>query len=129
MTFEGITIKTYNDIVAFFNSSEYDHAINSIGKTIKNWKVFLKAAKKRGLHDNLIYLDEDFRVPDEETQDVYLDEKELKKIYDHHYVNKTLDLVRDWFIIDCYTGLRITDIQLLSKENLHKDSIRDCRGS
>lgn len=124
MTFEGITMKTYNELIAFFNGKDYDHAINSIGKTIKNWKVFLKAAKKRGAHENLIYLDEDFKVPDEETDDIYLSEVELKIIYEKHYVIKTLDLVRDWFIIDCFTGLRISDIQLLDAQHILKDRIR-----
>lgn len=124
MTFEGITMRTYNELIAFFNSDEFDHAINSIGKTVKNWKVFLKAARKRGAHDNLIYLDEDFRVPDEQTEDVYLSEAELKRIYEHNYINQTQDLVRDWFIIDCYTGLRITDIQLLADQNLQGKTVR-----
>lgn len=123
MRFESITLDTYKDLIAYFNKN-HDHAINSIGKIIKNWKVFLKAAKKRGAHDNLIYLDEDFRVPDEETDDVYLSEAELKTIYEKHYVTDTLDLVRDWFIIDCYTGLRISDIQLLNNEHILKDTIR-----
>ena len=123
MSFEAITLDTYKDLIAFFNE-HHDHAINSIGKIIKNWKVFLKAAKKRGAHENLIYLDEDFRVPDEETDDVYLSEDELKVIYEKHYVNKTLDLVRDWFIIDCFTGLRISDIQMLDAQHILKDRIR-----
>lgn len=123
MSFETITIDTYKRLIAFFNKN-HDHAINSIGKTVKNWKVFLKAAKKRGAHENLIYLDEDFRVPDEETDDIYLNEAELKTIYEKHYVIKTLDLVRDWFIIDCFTGLRISDIQLLDAQHILNDRIR-----
>lgn len=123
MTFERITMKTYHDLVAYFNK-HHDHAINSIGKIIKNWKVFLKTAKKRGIHENLIYLDEDFRVPDEETDDIYLDEVELKRVYNHHFIDQTLDLVRDWFIIDCYTGLRISDIRLLGNQHILKDNIR-----
>ena len=123
MSFEGINMKTYNDLIAYFNKN-HDHAINSIGKIIKNWKVFMKAAKKLGAHENLIYLDEDFRVPDEETDDIYLSEAELKIIYEKHYANKTLDLVRDWFIIDCYTGLRISDIKLLESHHVLKEQIR-----
>lgn len=122
MTFETITMKTYRDLIAYFNK-HHDHAINSIGKTVKNWIVFLKAARKRGLHENLIYLDEDFRVPHEETDDVYLTEKELEKVYKHNFINKTLDLVRDWFIIDCFTGLRVRDIRLLGDEHVRKDKI------
>jgi integrase len=122
MTFEGITINTYADLIAFFNTK--DHSLNSLGKIVKNWKVFLKAAHKRGAHENLIYLHEDFRVPGEDTDDVYLNEKELKAIYEHNLPNKTLDLVRDWFIIDCFTGLRISDIRLLGKQNILKDTIQ-----
>lgn len=123
MTFETTNLNTYKDLIAYFNKN-HDHAINSIGKTVKNWKVFLKAAKKRGAHENLIYLDEDFRVPDEDTDDIYLSESELKIIYEKHYTVNTLDLVRDWFIIDCFTGLRISDIQLLDKQHILKDRIR-----
>jgi integrase len=123
MRFEAITLDTYKALIAFFNK-HHDHAINSIGKIIKNWKVFLKAAKKRGAHENLIFLDEDFRVPDEETDDVYLSEAELKTIFEKHYVTDTLDLVRDWFIIDCFTGLRISDIRALDSQHILKDRIR-----
>lgn len=117
MTFEGITLKTYQELVAYFNKN-HDHAINSIGKTIKNWIVFLNAAKKAGYHNNLIYLDEDFRVPVEDTDDIHLEEVELTRIYNHNFPNKVLDMVRDWFIIDCYCGLRICDIQVLGPHNL-----------
>jgi integrase len=122
MTFDGITINTYADLIAFFNGK--DHSLNSLGKIVKNWKVFLKAAHKRGAHENLIYAHEDFRVPGEDTDDVYLTPAELKKIFEHNLPNKTLDPVRDWFVIDCFTGLRISDIKLLSKQNVLKDTIQ-----
>lgn len=123
MTFEKITLKTYADLIAFFNE-KHDHSLNAIGKIIKNWKVFLKVAHKLGAHSNLIYMNEDFRVPGENTDDVYLNERELLAIYEHNLPNKTLDMCRDWFIIDCFTGLRISDIQLLGKENVLKYTIR-----
>lgn len=122
MTFEKITLKMYSELVAFFN--EKDHSINALGKTIKNWKAFMKAAHKRGIHENLVYLHEDFKVPVEHTYDVYLNQEELDNIFNRRLINKTLDLVRDWFIIDCFTGLRISDIQLLTPDNILKDSIR-----
>jgi integrase len=123
MTFEKITLNTYAELIAFFNKDK-DHSLNALGKTVKNWKVFLKVAHKKGLHQNLVYLHEDFRVPGENTDDVYLTQKELEAIYHHNLPNKNQDIVRDWFVIDCYTGLRISDIKLLGKENVLKDTIR-----
>jgi integrase len=123
MTFEGITMKTYDALISYFYE-HHDHSLNSLGKTIKNWKVFLKAANKRGAHSNLVYLNEDFRVPGEDTDDVYLDDKELAKVYKQNFPNKTLDIARDWFIIDCFTGLRISDIKLMGANNILDNTIR-----
>lgn len=122
LTFESITLKTYDKILEHYNKK--DLSTNSLGKLLKNLKVFLKAAHKRGYHENLIYAHEDFRVPEEDTEDIHLEEQELERIYRHNFINPTLDLVRDWFIIDCYTGLRISDIQMIGKQNLTKDFIQ-----
>lgn len=122
MTFQGVTLNTFSFLLAYYNEKEF--SINHLSALVKNWKVFLKAAYDRGIHGNTIYNHRDFRLPEEETYDIYLEPAELKKIYDHHLINETLDTVRDWFIIDCFTGLRISDIQLLGKENILKDSIR-----
>lgn len=122
MTFESVTLQTYSDLIAYYNT-EHDHALNSLGKMVKNWKVFMKAAKKRGVHENLIYLDEDFVTPEEDTDLVALDEIELERIYNHNFPNKMLDRARDWFIIGAYTGLRIGDIQLLNEKNLIGETI------
>lgn len=122
MTFQAISLNYYNQLLAYFNAQEF--SLNHLGGLVKNWKVFLKAAFDRGIHQNTIYTHKDFTIPEEETQDVYLSPAELKKIYDHNLIDETLVLVRDWFIIDCFTGLRISDIQLLGADNILKDSIR-----
>jgi integrase len=122
MTFQGIALTTYSRLLAYFNEQEF--SLNHLGGLIKNWKVFLKSAFDRGIHTNTVFNYRDFIVPGEDAQDVYLSPAELKKIYTHHLINETLDIARDWFIIDCFTGLRISDIRLLSKDNVLKDSIR-----
>lgn len=122
MTFESVTLQTYSDLIAYFNT-KHNHALNSLGKTIKNWKVFMKAAKKKGVHENLIYLDEDFIIPEEDTELIALDETELTKIYNHNFPNKMLERARDWFIIGAYSALRIADIQLLDSKNLIGETI------
>lgn len=122
MTFQGISLQTYSKLIAWANGKEF--SLNHLGTLVKNWRVFLKAAFDKGIHQNTIYTHKDFIIPGEDTPDVYLSPAELKRIYSHNLINETLALVRDWFIIDCFTGLRISDIQLLNKDNILKDSIR-----
>jgi site-specific recombinase XerD len=123
LAFEKITMLTYERLISFFNNN-HDHALNSLGKTVKNWKVFIKAAYKAGYHENKIFEREEFKVPYEETFDIYLTEKELEKMYNHRFLRSRLEVARDWFIIDCYCGLRICDIQVLSQKNIIDGYIR-----
>jgi integrase len=122
MTFQNISLSMYNSLLAHFNQKGF--SINHLGGLVKNWKVFLKAAHDRGIHQNTIYTHKDFRIPEEHTEDIYLSPREIDRIYNHNLNNGTLDIARDWFIIDCFTGLRISDIQLLGKDNILKDTIR-----
>ncbi len=118
--FDTINMRFYKDFLKYFNDQE--RSPNSIGKNIKNLKVFLKEATKRGLNTNLIYQDEDFVTLNEETDQIYLNETELLKIYNKDFTkNPRLERVRDLFIIGCYTGLRFADLAQLRQENIIKD--------
>jgi integrase len=97
--------------------------MNYIAQHIKNLVCLMKATKKRGHHDTTAYLDEDFRVIQEQTDDIALSEKELYKLYKHNVPDRTRDIARDWFIIACFTGLRVSDIKLLDAKNIHGDKI------
>ncbi|WP_430897718.1 MULTISPECIES: tyrosine-type recombinase/integrase [unclassified Paraflavitalea] len=120
LNFNDITPQFYDKLISYFNSKNY--SINSIGKVIKNLRVFMDAAHEAGYHSNMSY--RKFKVPDEKTPDIYLTIEELDRIYNLKDLNDRLDLARDWFIIDCFTGLRIADIKLLSNSNLNGDTIK-----
>lgn len=119
MSFHSMNEQWYDDMVTHYNKQDY--AVNSIGKIVKNLRVFAKAAKDRKYHDNEVY--KKFDVPTEETKDTFNTLEELTRLHDHNFPNKTLDLVRDWFLIDSFTGLRIGDIKLLNQENLSSDGL------
>lgn len=120
LSFEKLTVQKYNEIISYFTSK--DHSVNSIGKIIKNLRVFAAEAYDMGVHRNADF--KRFKVPAEETNDVYLTMDEIEKIYAHNFPSKTLDLVRDWLVIDCLTGLRISDIKLLDIQNFESGMIR-----
>jgi len=116
-SFESVDLHFYAKFTSYCQSKNY--ATNTIGKHIKNVKVFMKEAFRRGLTKNNAFADEDFRVVEEETDQIYLTEKEIKKIYEHSFNNsKRLDRVRDLFIVGCFTGLRFSDLQNLRSESL-----------
>lgn len=121
LTWGAITLDFYRSFIKWCN--DQDFSLNYIGQHINKLIVLMKEAKKRGHHNNTAYLDPDFRRMREDTDDISLSPAELDKIYKQHIPNKTRDIARDWFIIDCYLGLRVVDIQLLDAKNFEKDRV------
>lgn len=121
---DRIDLSFYNKFVRYFQDSKTEktdqhYTANTIGKNIKNIKVFMKEAYRRGLTNNTTFMDEDFRITEEDTDQIYLDTSELNKIYQKDFSkNPRLDRIRDLFIIGCWTGLRFADLSHLSKENI-----------
>jgi integrase len=85
--------------------------------------VFFRTAYKKKLHKNNCFDEDWFDIPSEDTVDIFLSIAELKALAKKNLLNKSMDLARDWFIIDCFTGLRISDLVLLDKQNLQKGFI------
>lgn len=115
LTKESVTLDTYYSFIHFCQLKDF--STNYIGGQIKNWKTLGKA-----VGGNPIYDHELFKKVTEETLDIYLDEKELKSMYELK-LSPRQELTRDWFILDCYTGLRVSDLTRLAKINLNKGFI------
>lgn len=122
LRFSDITIDFYGKFVKYLNDK--DSAVNTIGKHIKNIKLFMKIAHEEGLTDNTDYSKGAFSKISEETQTIYLNETELLKMYEHDFShNKKLEVVRDIFIIGSYTALRFSDLKKLRKEHISDNTI------
>jgi integrase len=84
------------------------YCYNTVGKYMKTLRTILIAAKDKGIMTTNVKI----KNMSEEVYDVYLNEIELKKI-------ATLDLnsssvltrCRDYFLILCYSGVRISDLE------------------
>jgi len=97
------------------------YALNTIGKYIKTIKTFMSNAEDRGLHHNTFYRNKRFKVTSEDSDSIYLNTGELGKIYKLDLSKEpTLEKVRDLFIVDCWTGLRFSDLAELSMDNIVK---------
>lgn len=115
----------YSDFIEYMSSKTYQfskqekryYSLNTIGKQIKNLRVFLGAALMEDMHSNQKY--KKFKVLVEITTAVYLEIDELQSIYELDLSNSPhLELARDVFIIGCEIGQRISDYHNLRKHEI-----------
>jgi len=91
---------------------------NTVGKHIKIFKVMLNEAKTNDADLSRFY------VFTEDIDNVYLDEKELKKLKEHDFVAiPYLEHVRDWFLLLAWTGSRFSDLDKIDKANIKNNMI------
>ena len=95
---------------------ENDFAQNTISKHLKNLKTFLIEANDKRLINNLDFSIKDFKASPEETTAIYLTDNELGQMLSLDLSDKKhYELVRDVFLISCYTGQRVSNYNGLTK--------------
>lgn len=118
ISFETIDLDFYHDFTEHLTTKK-SHSINTIGKLIKNIKVVMNDATETGINKNLAFKSKRFIAPSEKSFSIYMNESELKEIYNINLTDhKKLDVVRDLFLIGCYTGLRYSDYTNIKPENI-----------
>jgi hypothetical protein len=117
VNFDDVTIDLYNDLLQFFYSRNCGP--NYVGKIIKILKTIMRAAKEEKLHNNSEIDRKAFKVLREKVDSIYLTEAELKKLYDLDLSDqKHLEVVRDVFLVGCYTAQRYSDYSWINKDNI-----------
>ena len=94
--------KRWQDMTAFFkwcNDNNYP-----IHTDVKRYRIKLKTANKTI---------------------IYLTAEELLRVYNYKFDKKHshLELARDWFCLSAFTSLRFSDVERLSKKDVHGDYI------
>lgn len=133
ITFDSLNNDFYDNFVNYFYEkvihTEVDeegntcsqtkgHTINSVGKHIKNLKVFASEAIEKGINVNPELSKKRFRVLSEDTDQIALSIQDLDKIFllDLSF-NSGLENARDCFILAAFTGLRFSDLKQLNESN------------
>ena len=121
LTFEKIDLDFYFDFVDYLTIVKM-FSKNTIGENIKKDKVFMNLALEKGYTINRAHQSRKFCKPEEQTESIYLTEKELLSLYNLDLSqNKKLDRVRDLFLVGCYTGLRFSDLSQLTPDKFIKN--------
>ena len=106
--FDTITLDWYYDFIDWANQQNL--TTNYIGKHIKTLKTFMVNAVEKGLTTNESFKSKKFIVSKEESDSVYLNEKELKALWKLNLSKEPRkEIARDLFLIGAYTGLRVSD--------------------
>lgn len=122
VTFERVNLDFYNDFVEFLTGKKLSP--NTIGKHIRNLKLFLNEATERGINTKFDYKSKRFKALSEKVETIYLTEEELERIYEHDFSNsQRLERTRDLFLVGCYTGLRFSDFSQLKPEHFGEGEI------
>ena len=118
---DSITLKFYDSFVEYL--AKEGKANSTIGKTVKNLKVFLNHLEKRGYDLNVVT--KEMKVFNEPATIVFLTQEELDQLYDYDFSNNPrLERVRDLFALGCATGLRYSDLSRLAKHHIQGNLIK-----
>ena len=119
VSFESINIDFYEQFKDYI-LNEKGLLTNTFGKQIKTLKTFLNLATEKGINTNMSYKSRLFKVLQESIDHPFLNNEELKHLYELQLKKGYLDRVRDIFLIGCHTGLRFSDFTHLKDENFEK---------
>ncbi|MFK5981923.1 MAG: phage integrase SAM-like domain-containing protein, partial [Flavobacteriaceae bacterium] len=75
ISFDSITLDFYYGFKNYLENEKY--AVNTVGKFIKNVKIFMNAATEEGFNHNLSFKNKHFIKPSVTTDNIYLNLKEL----------------------------------------------------
>lgn len=96
-------------------------SLNTVGKMIKNLRRALKLLPQEQ-RVKIEMLDSEICIkPSENVDNVYLSESELKKLADVELTG-IQDIIRDQFLLLCWSGCRYSDLNKLNKDNIYKSA-------
>lgn len=99
------------ELIEWQKNNGYNH--NTIQREIASIKTFCRHARYMGIEIHPQF--EGLKLERKRADKVYLTEQELKIIADYQFKQDYLDNARDWLLISCYTGQRISDFLRFDK--------------
>lgn len=120
LSFESFDKNFYYDFSSYLEDEGLEN--NTIGSYFKRIKAFLSWAKEHGYHNNDHFLR--YKVLKEEKPVVFLNRQELDQLINLDLTkSKRLDETRDLFVLQCVTGLRVSDLMTLDHRHIIDNSI------
>jgi integrase len=109
----------YTDEIAHYMSDVKGLSTNTIGRDIKRIKTIILDAESKGL--KISHKVKQIRGFEDKKIVVSLSFAEIDKIIDLKFNEDKLSRARDWLIIACYTGQRISDLWRMRKNMIIRE--------
>ena len=120
LRFESFDKKFFHDFTSYLEDEGLEN--NTIGSYFKRIKAFLNWAQEQGYHTSTDFMR--YKVLKEEKPVVFLNKMELDHLINFDLTkSKKLDETRDLFVLQCVTGLRVSDLMLLDQKHIMDDTI------
>ena len=103
----------------FYLKTDRECAQNTVIRYMKSFKKIINLALANGWINKDPFVSIKFKAV--EVNKEFLMQEEIDKIYNKSFDIPRLDLVRDIFILCCYTGLAFIDVQQLNKDHIIAD--------
>ncbi|MBM3403243.1 MAG: site-specific integrase, partial [Bacteroidetes bacterium] len=114
----------YHDGFLEYLEVEHEMSRNTSSKYMMCLLQVIKSAVKKKLFSPVLLGQLEFATARENSDNIYLNEKELKEIMNLKEFNSKMEaVVRDLFIVGCYTGLRFSNYSNLGTENIRNGLI------
>jgi hypothetical protein len=121
ITFESFDLDFYESFIGYLSYNHihrrrkdviYGLKVNTIGKTIKQLRLFLRNRMRKKIIPPIDL--EDFKIKEEEVDAIYLPWHEINKIYRIN-LSRFPHLIdyRNLFVLGCLTGLRFSDFSTI----------------
>jgi integrase len=119
---EDLSLNLYKELLQHWNKMGLSK--NFSGRLIKQLKVISQSAMDDGIHTNGIFRDRRFETLSEKVENIALTEAELDVLYNLDLSTiKNLELVRDLFLVGCYTAQRWSDYSKLNNTHIQGNFI------
>lgn len=116
--FTDFSIEMMNKYLKYLSKTMYN---DKIVKVMSMLKEFLKYASKKNYPVNNEFFDYDPTLPQSKKAVRYLTVNELQTIINMQLDNgSALDMTRDFFIFQCFTALRYSDLKQLKHGNIRQ---------
>ena len=96
---------------------------NTVGSHIKRVKRLMNEANEDNLTTNQDHHKREFKIIKEDVETIYLTLTDIEALYKMQIELPGKRKIRDIFVLNCFTGLRHSDWEKVSFENIHENKL------